>query len=240
MKPFALLVSRPPSPLADDEYASYLSMGGLETWDLKSFNLTQEPLPDLDFDHYSGLIITGSPYGFTSANKDATQRRFEAELKDVALRAIEQDFPMLGVCFGLEVIVDALGGKIEKAYGEEISPVEITLTDEGVDDPMLANTPRSFHSITGHNEACTKLPEAATVLATGENCPVQLIRVKKNTYATQFHPEISMEGLRFRLDIYDGHYFPPGARERIEQQAQGANVNSAHDIIKAFVTRYAR
>lgn len=238
MKPVALLVARPQSVLAQDEYDSFLKLSALPASHLVAFNLLEQPLESFDFNACSAIIITGSPLTFSAKQKSGPQERMDMQLAEICRQAYERDFPLLGVCYGLEVLLDALGGRIEYVNGEEISASKIILTPQAQTDEIFCHFPKEFYSITGHNESCTQLPESAVLLGRGENCPVQLVRVKNNLYATQFHPEITAGGLRFRLDIYDGHYFPAGQRERIEAQSIGIDLTLAHRVITDFIARY--
>ena len=82
MKPFLLLASRAEDVAAEDEYEAYLRFGGLEPDQLKRIRLERVPLPELDLDDYSGIIVGGSP--FTSSDppekKSEAQHRVEREL----------------------------------------------------------------------------------------------------------------------------------------------------------------
>ena len=82
MKPFLLLATRSEDAAADSEYASMLKLGGLTEDQLHRLRLESQPLPELDLDAYSGIIVGGSPFtsSVPDAHKSDTQRRVEAEL----------------------------------------------------------------------------------------------------------------------------------------------------------------
>ena len=72
--------------------------------------------------------------------------------------------------------------------------------------------PTDFAAYGGHKEAMVRLPPHAVRLATSAACPVQAFRVGSNVYATQFHPELDLEGICTRIEVYkDAGYFDPGA-----------------------------
>ena len=91
MKPFLLLASRAEDVAAEDEYEAYLRYGGLEPAQLQRIRLEQGPLPELDLDDYSGVIVGGSP--FTSSDppekKSETQHRVERELAGLLDRIVD-------------------------------------------------------------------------------------------------------------------------------------------------------
>jgi GMP synthase (glutamine-hydrolysing) len=61
MKPFLILQLRPETEASDDEFAAFLSKGGLDAGQAHRIRLESEPLPDLDLGAYSGVIVGGGP-----------------------------------------------------------------------------------------------------------------------------------------------------------------------------------
>jgi GMP synthase (glutamine-hydrolysing) len=242
VKPFLLLASRAEDAAAEDEYAAYLRYGGLAPEQLRRIRLEAAPLPDLDLSEYSGVIVGGSP--FTSSDpadhKSATQHRVERELAALLDRIVDQDFPFLGACYGVGTLGTHQGAVIDRTFGEPLGGVEIELTDAGAADPVLRGMPRRFTAFTGHKEACTSLPPHAVLLASSQACPVQMFRIKENLYATQFHPELDVEGLVTRIDIYrHAGYFPPESAEDLMAAARRFTVTEPMTILKNFAARYA-
>lgn len=243
MKPFLLIATRSEDAAADSEYASILDLGDLEEQELHRLRLEAEPLPELDLDDYSGIIVGGSP--FTSSipheHKSDTQLRVEAELGGLLDRLWERDFPFFGACYGVGTLARHIGGVIDGTYAEPISAPVITLTDEGRRDPVLAGMPESFQAFVGHKEACTHLPGTAVILASSEHCPVQMFRVRTNLYGTQFHPELTLGPLVERMEVYrHAGYFEPEEFEDIRREVSAADVSHAGTVLRNFVARYAR
>ncbi len=79
---------------------------------------------------------------------------------------------------------------------------KLALTEDGKSDPLLVGFPDRISVLLGHKEACDTTPDGAILLMRGDNCPVQMFRIGKNVYATQFHPEGDSEGFRKRIDAY--------------------------------------
>lgn len=242
MKPFLLLASRAEDAAAEDEYAAYLRYAGLAAEELRRIRLEAAPLPDFDLTEYSGVIVGGSP--FTSSDpaghKSATQHRVEQELARLLDRIVEQDFPFLGACYGVGTLGAHQGAVIDRTFGEPLGGVEIELTEAGLADPVLRGMPRRFTAFTGHKEACSSLPSHAVLLASSQACPVQMFRIKENLYATQFHPELDVDGLVTRIDIYrHAGYFPPESAEALMAAARQFTVTEPMNILKNFVARYA-
>lgn len=243
VKPFLLLATRSEDVAADSEYASILELAGLEEHELRRIRLEAEPLPDLDLDDYSGIIVGGSPFtsSIPDSHKSDTQRRVEAELSGLLDVLRERDFPFFGACYGVGTLARHIGGVIDGTYAEPIGAPVITLTEEGLADPVLAGLPRSFQAYVGHKEACTYLPESAVLLATSEACSVQMFRVRTNLYGTQFHPELTLETLLERMEIYrHAGYADPSEFDQIRREVSAADVSHVGKILANFVQRYAR
>jgi GMP synthase (glutamine-hydrolysing) len=243
VKPFLLLATRAEDAAADGEYSAMLRFGGLSPDDLVRVRLEAEPMPDLDLDDFSGIIVGGSP--FTTSvrieEKSPVQRRVEAELSILLDDVVGRDFPFLGACYGVGTLGVHTGGVVDATYSEPVGAVPITLTEAGKDDPLFATLPPVFQAFVGHKEAIRTPPPDAVVLASSPGCPVQAFRVKQNLYATQFHPELDVPGIEVRIDVYrDAGYFAPEEVEALLAQVRRADVGAALRLLPAFVRRYAR
>ncbi|WP_432245833.1 glutamine amidotransferase [Arthrobacter sp. G.S.26] len=242
MLPFLLLASRAEDAAADDEYAAYLKYGGLEPHQLHRVRMEAAHLPELDLAGYSGVIVGGSP--FTSSDPDtqksAVQHRVESELAQLLDELVARDFPFLGACYGVGTLGRHQGAVIDRTYGEPLGGVEIKLTEAGLADPLLAGMPGTFTAFTGHKEACTTLPPHAVLLASSATCPVHMFRIRTNLYATQFHPELDVDGLVTRIDIYrNAGYFPPDSAGELMANARRFTVTEPMGVLRNFVARYA-
>ena len=202
MLPFVLLATRAEDVAADGEYAAMLRYAGLRPSELVRVRLEAGLMPPIDLDEISGVIVGGSPFDASSTAKSDVQLRVEAEMGELLDRLVPADFPFLGACYGVGTLGVHQGAVIDATYGEPIGPVTITLTDEGRADPLLAGMPSSFEAFVGHKEACSVLPSSATLLASSPTCPVEMFRVGTHLYATQFHPELDVEGISSRIRVY--------------------------------------
>jgi GMP synthase (glutamine-hydrolysing) len=146
----------------------------------------------LDLSAYSALVLTGSP----SAAYDKVD--WIERLKSLVRAAVEKQLPTLGVCFGSQLIAEALGGKVElNPAGWEIGDLEVELTPEGAQDPLFEGMSNPFRTIESHQDAVLELPPGAVLLATNSHCRVQAFGIGQSLRAVQFHPEMGPEHLRF-------------------------------------------
>ncbi|MGE2833239.1 glutamine amidotransferase [Mycobacterium sp. SMC-4] len=241
--PFLFLSIRAEDEAADDEYRAVMRFSGLDERGVRRIRLTEHALGEVDLGNWSGIILGGGPYNVSDApeQKDPTQRRVESELAGLLAAVITRDFPFLGCCYGIGTVGVAIGAVIDRVHTEPVGPVSVTVTDAGRRDPLFADLPTTFDAFGGHKEAVSALPPGAERLATSEACPVQAFRVGANVYATQFHPELDLDGLYTRIDVYkDYGYFPPETAEALKDTARQRHVTHPMRILRAFTRRYRR
>ncbi|WP_106813674.1 glutamine amidotransferase [Microbacterium timonense] len=243
MKPFVLLATRAEDEPAEEEYELFLRYTGLTPSLLQRVRLEAGPLPPLDLDALSGIFVGGGPFNASdpSSKKSAVQRRVEAEFAALLDEVVARDFPFLGACYGIGTLGAHQGAVIDRTYSEPISVVPVTMTEAGASDPLLRELPATFNAFVGHKEAISRLPDSATLLASSPGCPVQMFKVGRNVYATQFHPELDVDGITTRIHAYAGHgYFAADELELTLAAVRRAAVSHPSRILTTFVSRYAR
>ena len=243
MKPFVLLATRAEDVPADEEYALFLRYSRLDERDLLRIRLEAGPMPRFDLDEISGIFVGGGPFNASdpAEKKSAVQHRVEAEFQTLLDEVVTRDFPFLGACYGIGTLGAHQGAVIDRTYSEPISVVPVTLTEAGASDPLLGDLPREFAAFVGHKEAISALPAQATLLASSPDCPVQMFKVGQNVYATQFHPELDVDGITTRIHAYAGYgYFAADELELTLAAVRRAAVSHPSRMLRTFVERYAR
>jgi len=242
-KPFLIFQLRPEDDTSDNEFDSILKYTGLEDKNVHRIRIEKSGIPDdLSLDNYCALIVGGSPFDISTpqADKTAIQIKIEQDFNRLFDDIIANDFPFLGACSGNGLLRNYLGTSISKKYGEAVGCVTLDLTEEGRNDPLLSGYPGQITVLLGHKEACDTLPNGATLLMTGATCPVQMFRIGKNVYATQFHPEGDSEGFILRINAYKHHgYFQPHEAEQLTKAVCQEDTPYAQEILRRFVNRYA-
>ncbi|MDO5669552.1 MAG: glutamine amidotransferase [Corynebacterium sp.] len=237
-KPFALLSTRPEDIAAAAELVSFREKMGLGTSGIVQHRLEARELGRLDLRDFSGVLLGGSPFNASDPVKSLLQMRVEADLARLMDEVLDRDFPLFGACYGVGTVGTAIGARIDNTYGEKPKVIEVSIVRE---DPLLEGMPDTFHTMVGHKEAVAVLPDVATVLATGQDCPTQMFRVQDNVYATQFHPELAPEAFEQRLRIYaDAGYYEPHELDEILAGTRGVDLTVDDRILRNFATRYAR
>lgn len=147
--------------------------------DLSEFVISNGQLPpDFDFD---GVVITGSA---ASAYWDEP---WIHEARAWVREAHERGLPILGVCFGHQLLATALGGTVEDMGRYEIGYNDV----EHVDSPLFEGIDERFTVFTTHGDAVTELPEGADRIA-GNDYGIHGFRVG-HSFGVQFHPEYDMD-----------------------------------------------
>ena len=179
----ALLIEHAPDRAAGFDY--FLEKSSVDFVVVRTYE--QQPLPSLD--GYDAIIPAGGPMGVYEINKP--EYSFLKEECDYLSEAIQRDVPILGVCLGHQLLAHVLGGVVAPSDTPEIGWMKITLTQEGLSDPLFAGFDQDFFCFQYHVDAITEMPEDTTRLAESPASPVQAFRYRdKAVWGIQFHPEI--------------------------------------------------
>ena len=239
-KPFLLLSIRAEERAAVNEHDSFVRFLGVRPDELHRVELGVAPLPPIDLDDWAGIILGGGAFNASDPeeSKSEVQVRAERDLARLLDVVIARDHPFLGACYGIGTIGRHQGATVDRSYPEVVGPVSVELTDAGVADPLFAGLPRAFAAYGGHKEAISRLPDHAVALATSAAAPVQAFRVGRHVYATQFHPELDLDGILTRIAVYAHHgYFEPSEQEALGAAAAAVSVTHPMTILRNFAAR---
>ncbi len=242
-KPFLIIQLRPEDEAADSELRAILQYGRLRKDEIVRARVESTGLPDIELDDYAAIIVGGSPFDVSTPEDDkaAIQKRLESDFMSLFDRLVEADFPFLGACSGNGLLGKYCGANISTRFAEPVGGADVTLTEDGKTDPLLEGFPETFRVLLGHKEACDDVPPGTILLASSLACPVQMFRLERNIYATQFHPEGDLEGFAVRIDVYKNHgYFAPETALDLVEAVAKERTPFAQRILERFVSRYRR
>jgi GMP synthase (glutamine-hydrolysing) len=170
---------------------------GIERNDALIVDVSQKhPLPE--YDQIAGVVITGSHAMVTE------QQDWSESLARWLPKVVELEIPLLGICYGHQLLAHALGGEAgNNPYGREFGTVDIHLAFEAKDDPLLGSLPTSFQVQVCHTQSALRLPPGAKVLASSVLEPHQAFVVGKCAWGVQFHPEFDAEAVKEYIRVYD-------------------------------------
>ena len=126
-----------------------------------------------------GLILSGGPASVYAA---------DAPLPDRNLFGL--GVPVLGICYGVQLLAQFLGGHVEKGQKREYGKGTLTVTD--TDCALFAGLPRTLQVWNSHGDKLTRLPRDFVVVGTTDNSDYAAIEhPKRRIFGIQFHPEVA-------------------------------------------------
>lgn len=160
---------------------------------------------------FAGILMTGSPKSVVSLTGGSTDESWpEPWMRRIAGYLVEagRERPLLGVCFGHQLLARALGGHVERnPRGREVGTSFVRLLPEALGDPLFDGLPERLAVQQTHEDHVASLPPGARLLATNEQSPVQAFGFGRFVRCVQFHPEMAAahsralaEARRERLD----------------------------------------
>ncbi|WLS77306.1 glutamine amidotransferase [Erwinia pyri] len=108
--------------------------------------------------------------------------------------AVEQALPLLGVCYGHQLMAYALGGVVDdNPRGWERGLQQLEMNDNAQHDPLLSALPVHFSAWLSHRQSVVQPPPGAQVLAASALDRCQIIRYTPQALSVQFHPEFTSQ-----------------------------------------------
>jgi GMP synthase (glutamine-hydrolysing) len=125
-----------------------------------------------------GFILSGGPASV-----------YEAEAPLVPAAIYDSHLPILGICYGMQLITHQLGGEVTPGSKREYGQAILHITDE--ESPLFAGLPSSLSVWMSHGDQIAAMPPGFKSLAYTENSPAAAIGNNKNIFGLQFHPEVA-------------------------------------------------
>jgi GMP synthase (glutamine-hydrolysing) len=189
---------------------------------------------------YDGLVLTGSPRSLVEP---------EPWMDDAAAFVREADgvgVPVLGVCFGHQLIGWAYGGRVRmNPNGWEIGSCEVALTDDGARDALFAGVPARLRVNESHRDEVGALGPATRRLAGGTHTETQALAVGDHVRGVQFHPEMNGAVIR-RLIEHRRQLLTVDAAERARAFscdraiADACDTPDAERVLRNFVDHFIK
>ena len=132
----------------------------------------------------SGVLISGSKYSVND------KLAWIDEAKALVRELDETGIPVLGICFGHQLIASALGGQVVQMKTYEIGPYALQLTEKGQSDPVFKHIDSGTQFMFSHFDHVAQLPPDATTLACTDLDPHSAFKLR-NMRGVQCHPELT-------------------------------------------------
>lgn len=184
-------------------------------------------------DGFAGAIVTGSAAMVT--DRADWSERSAAWLRDAAHAGL----PLLGICYGHQLIAHALGGEVgDNPAGREMGTIRLDLHPLAQDDPLFAGLPMQFPAQATHLQSVLRAPAGATVLAASGQDATHAFRWGDAVWGMQFHPEFSTTHMRGYIHARSEALANEGrCGKRLAREVSAAP--QARKVLRRFV-RHAR
>lgn len=144
-----------------------------------------------------GLLVLGGAVG----PHDDLDAPWLPAVRALLRRAVEEAVPTWGICLGAQLLATALGGTAERgANGSEVGVQPLQIEANG--DPLFSDLPATSYALQFHQEAVTRLPEGAVLLASNAAYENQAFRIGPCAWGVQFHPEVSTSEVHTWARLY--------------------------------------
>lgn len=154
---------------------------------------------ELEAKNPAAIILSGGPSSV-----------YEPGSPQLDPKILELGIPILGICYGFQVLAQALGGKVDQTGKREYGATDLELSDPGT---LLAGQPDLQVCWMSHGDQVVAAPEGFDVLASTKTTPVAAFESKsKRIYGVQWHPEVkhSVQGQKVLTNfLYDGAGLKP-------------------------------
>mgnify|MGYP000856179174 CR=1 FL=1 len=132
-------------------------------------------------------ILSYNPIGIITTGGPKSVYKPDSPLCDKGL--LESGIPVLGICYGMQMMAYVQGGTVESASVSEYGQTSGTVISES---PLFEKVGNDLKVLMSHTDRITKIPEGFTVTAYTNDCPIAAMENKeKNLYGVQFHPEVT-------------------------------------------------
>ena len=193
----------------------------------RTYHVTEQEYPD-DVSSCDAYLVTGSK---ASCYDDID---WINRLKRFVVDCFERETKLLGICFGHQLIAQALGGAVEKSdkgWGIGLAVSEVTHTPD-----WLVPHQKQFNLLVSHQDQVIRLPGEASLVATNDFCPIAGYRVNHSVLTFQGHPEFSRDYL---------HYIMTQRREHIGEQAyeqglKSLEQNEDNELVARWMVNFIR
>jgi len=227
----AVLLTGDPVPAVLEERGDFGAIFGellQREWsgDVVAYDIREGEFPPLDAS-LRGVIITGS------AANIPDQEPWMIVAQEWLKVTVPAGVPILGVCFGHQLLAQALGGEVQlNPRGREMSTIEVERSSDGA---LFEGIDERFEANACHVDTVVALPAGAESLARSDADNHQCIRFSPTCYGVQFHPEFDREIMRGyvaeRAELLLDEGFDP---ERLGERASDTPMGGR--ILQNFVT----
>ncbi|MEM3422397.1 MAG: glutamine-hydrolyzing GMP synthase [Candidatus Bilamarchaeaceae archaeon] len=129
------------------------------------------------------VILSGGPNSVYLEKEETLSRTIVSKIRDGELKK-----PLLGICYGHQMIGYVWGAPVAKGQSAEYGVCEIFVDEENT---LFSGLPKKFKAWVSHYDEVKEIPKGFRVLAHSSNCKIEaMANEEKKVYGVQFHPEV--------------------------------------------------
>ncbi|WP_424632715.1 glutamine amidotransferase-related protein [Borreliella lusitaniae] len=136
----------------------------------------------------AGIILSGGP--------DSV---YSKKAPSLDMEIFNLNIPVLGICYGMQIIVKLFGELVSKACKQEYGSSEIFLKNEN--SLLFSKLPNKFQIIMSHGDSIEKIPNNFKQLAFTKNCIASISNETQKIYGLQFHPEVTPSEVSLKIQL---------------------------------------
>lgn len=175
---------------------------------VRYINFQRHPEIEPAVEKYNGLVVLGGYIGVYEADR---YKHVKYEIRAIE-KALAMNIPVLGICFGAQLLAHVLGANVRKHTEKEMGWCDLQVTSEGSADALLGHFEPTEKIFQMHGDTFD-IPKGAVHLARSEACEGQAFRFGDRAYGLQFHLEVDKAMIHRWLkvpqnlaDLQDGGY----------------------------------
>ncbi|MBK5195737.1 MAG: glutamine-hydrolyzing GMP synthase [Proteiniphilum sp.] len=131
-----------------------------------------------DDESVKGVILSGSPFSVNDDNAFKTD-----------LSAVRGKYPVLGICYGAQLMAQSSGGEVGKNGSREYGRAHLSVIDKS--DPLLGNISPNSQVWMSHGDTIVRIADSFRVIASTEDVALAAYKIEgEKTWGVQFHPEV--------------------------------------------------
>ncbi len=189
-------------PMIKNELECFKRIINLKSKNIEILDITREVITPKIIKKFDIILVGGSgDYSIASGGI------FMKNTLNLMQFLYEKSKPTFASCWGFQAMAKAMEGEvINDLQLAELGTTKLKLTKEGKKDPIFKHLPDTFFCQMGHEDIVIKKPKNSTILASSKKIKIEAFCFNnKPIYCTQFHPELRVKDLKYRMKTYPNY-----------------------------------
>ncbi len=193
------------------------------------YSLIRGEMPDSIHD-CDGWLITGSRHG--AYEKLDWMLVLEAFIRELFRTSV----PLVGICFGHQIIAQALGGEVVKS--DKGWSIGVQSYDIDIPQDWMAEVPKQVHMYAFYQDQITVLPPGASVFSSSEFCPYAGLSYRDSIISIQAHPEFEEAYELALIDMYGGKIVPQAVAAEALDNIQTSGIKADTQLLADWLSSF--